>query len=109
MRLEPTMKQMVIRRTVRKFAEERIAPATEEIDRTGAFPMEIVEELGKLHYFGLEIPAEYGGAGLDAVSYAIVVEEISRTCAAFRQIPFTSLGTTRSERASWCRWRKGKR
>jgi butyryl-CoA dehydrogenase len=83
MRLEPTMKQMVIRRTVRKFAEERIAPATEEIDRTGAFPMEIVEELGKLHYFGLEIPAEYGGAGLDAVSYAIVVEEISRTCAAF--------------------------
>jgi butyryl-CoA dehydrogenase len=83
MRLEPTMKQMVIRRTVRKFAEERIAPATEEIDRTGAFPMEIIEELGKLHYFGLEIPAEYGGAGLDAVSYAIVVEEISRTCAAF--------------------------
>jgi len=83
MRLEPTMKQMVIRRTVRKFAEERIAPATEEIDRTGAFPMEVVEELGKLHYFGLEIPAEYGGAGLDAVSYAIVVEEISRTCAAF--------------------------
>ena len=45
--------------------------------------MEIIEELGKLHYFGLEIPAEYGGAGLDAVSYAIVVEEISRTCAAF--------------------------
>ena len=83
MRLEPTMKQMVIRRTVRKFAEERIEPAAEEIDRTGAFPMEIVEELGKLHYFGLEIPAEYGGAGLDAVSYAIVVEEISRTCAAF--------------------------
>ena len=83
MRLEPTMKQMVIRRTVRKFAEERIAPATEEIDRTGVFPMEIIEELGKLHYFGLEIPAEYGGAGLDAVSYAIVVEEISRTCAAF--------------------------
>jgi butyryl-CoA dehydrogenase len=83
MRLEPTMKQMVIRRTVRKFAEERISPVTEEIDRTGVFPMEIIEELGKLHYFGLEIPAKYGGAGLDAVSYAIVVEEISRTCAAF--------------------------
>ena len=83
MRFEPTMKQMVIRRTVRKFAEERISPVTEEIDRTGVFPMEIIEELGKLHYFGLEIPAEYGGAGLDAVSYAIVVEEISRTCAAF--------------------------
>jgi butyryl-CoA dehydrogenase len=77
------MKQMVIRRTVRKFAVERISPVTEEIDRTGVFPMEIVEELGKLHYFGLEIPAKYGGAGLDAVSYAIVVEEISRTCAAF--------------------------
>ena len=83
MRLEPTMKQMVIRRTVRKFAEERISPVTEEIDRTGVFPMEIIQELGKLNYFGLEIPAEFGGAGLDAVSYAIVVEEISRTCAAF--------------------------
>ena len=83
MRLEPTMKQMVIRRTVRKFAEERILPVTEQIDRTGVFPVEIIEELGTLHYFGLEIPAEYGGAGLDAVSYAIAVEEISRTSAAF--------------------------
>jgi butyryl-CoA dehydrogenase len=82
MRLEPTMKQMVIRRTVRKFAEEILAPVAAEIDATATFPSEIIQEMAKLQYFGLEIPAHYGGAGLDPVSYAIVIEEISRACAA---------------------------
>jgi butyryl-CoA dehydrogenase len=82
MRLEPTMKQAVIRRTVRKFAEKRLAPVAVEMDATGKFPLEIAQEMANLHYFGLEIPAKYGGAGLETVSYAIVIEEISRTCAA---------------------------
>ena len=82
MRLEPTMKQMVMRRTVRKFAEEILAPVAAEMDATATFPSEIIQEMAKLQYFGLEIPANYGGAGLDAVSYAIVIEEISRVCAA---------------------------
>ncbi|MEW6666646.1 MAG: acyl-CoA dehydrogenase family protein [Thermodesulfobacteriota bacterium] len=82
MRFEPTMKQAVIRRTVRKFAEEKLAPAAPEMDRTGRFPTEVAAEMAVLKYFGLVIPQPYGGAGLDMVSYAIVVEEVSRACAA---------------------------
>jgi butyryl-CoA dehydrogenase len=82
MYLELTMKQAVIKRTTRKFAEERIAPVVEEMDATGRFPSDLAAEMAALQYFGLEIPPEYGGAGLDAASYAIVVEEISRVSAA---------------------------
>ncbi len=82
MRFEPNMKRAVIRRTARKFAETRLAPAAVEMDRTGRFPRDIAKEMAGLHYFGLEIPAEYGGAGLDAVSCAIVIEEVSRANAA---------------------------
>jgi len=78
MHFEPTMKQAVIRRTARKFAESKLAPAAAEMDRTGEFPWGIAEEMAELNYFGLEIPAEYGGAELDSISSAIVVEEISR-------------------------------
>jgi butyryl-CoA dehydrogenase len=76
------MKQAVIRRSVRKFAEKRLAPAAVEMDRTGDFQWDIAEEMARLQYFGLEIPARYGGAGLDSVSAAIVIEEISRANAA---------------------------
>ena len=80
--LEPTMKQAVIRRTVRKFAETRLAPAAAEMERTGDFSWDVASEMADLQYYGLEIPGRYGGAGLDAVSYAIVIEEISRVSAA---------------------------
>jgi butyryl-CoA dehydrogenase len=82
MHLEPSMKQAVIRRTVRKFAETRLAPVAAEMDRTGSFPWDIAQEMADLKYFGLEIPALYGGAGLETVSYAIVIEEVSRVNAA---------------------------
>jgi len=82
MRFEPTMKQAAIRRTVREFAESRLADAAVEMDRTARFPWDLAREMAELQYFGLEIPAEYGGAGLDAVSSAMVVEEISRANAA---------------------------
>ncbi|MBU2498546.1 MAG: acyl-CoA dehydrogenase family protein [Proteobacteria bacterium] len=82
MYLEPNMKQAVIRRTVRKFAEERLSPIAAEMDATAKFPLEIAQEMAALHYFGLEIPAEYGGAGLDTVSSAIAIEEISRASGA---------------------------
>ncbi len=82
MRLEPTMKQAVIRRSVRKFSERRLIAAAVEMDKTEQFPWDIVEEMAGLQYFGLEIPATYGGAGLDSVSTAIVIEEISKANAA---------------------------
>jgi len=76
------MKQEVIRRTARKFAEAKLADAAVEMDRTGSFPLDIAEEMADLQYFGLEIPAKYGGAGLESLSSAIVIEEISRVNAA---------------------------
>jgi butyryl-CoA dehydrogenase len=82
MRFEPTMKQAVIRRTVRKFAESKLRDAAVEMDRTARFPWDLAREMADLQYFGLEIPTEYRGAGLDAVSSAMVVEEISRANAA---------------------------
>jgi butyryl-CoA dehydrogenase len=82
MRFEPTMKQAVIRRTARKFAEAKLAPAAAGMDRTGHFPWDIAKEMADLNYFGLEIPAQYGGAELDTVSGAIVIAEVSRVNAA---------------------------
>jgi butyryl-CoA dehydrogenase len=82
MRFEPTMKQAVIRRTVRKFSDEKLMPIAPEMDATGRFPSEVAREMAGLQYFGLVIPQIHGGAGLDMVSYVIVVEEISRACAA---------------------------
>ena len=82
MNLEPSMKEAVIRRTVRKFAESTLAPAAVDMDASGRFPRDIARAMGKLHYFGLEAPSRYGGAGLDPISCAIVIEEISRANAA---------------------------
>jgi len=76
------MKQEVVRRTARKFAEDRLASVAVEMDRTGLFPWDIAKEMGELQYFGLEIPSRFGGAGLDTVSCSIVIEEISRVSAA---------------------------
>ena len=79
---DPEMKHAVIRRTVRKFAEEKLVPAAVEMDEKAEFPAQVAEEMAALQYFGLEIPAAYTGAGLDSVSYAIVIEEISKASGA---------------------------
>jgi short/branched chain acyl-CoA dehydrogenase len=68
----------LLRDTVRSFAEEKVAPAAEELDREKRFPYELVAELGELGIMGMTIPEEYGGAGTDTVSYAIAVEELTR-------------------------------
>jgi len=72
------MKQVVIRRTVRSDAEHFLAPLTAEMDRTGRFPVQWRLFAAARQYFGLEIPQDLGGAGLDAVSACIVIEEVSR-------------------------------
>jgi len=72
------MKQAVVRRVTRNFAEKEITPFIAEMDQTGQYPWELSYKMAALNYFGLQIPSEYGGAGLDTVSYAIVIEEISR-------------------------------
>ena len=85
----------LLRRTVREFAEERIAPVAEELDREHRFPYEIVAELAELGLMGIPIPEEYGGAGGDTLSYAIAVEELTRidSSVAITVAAHTSLGT----------------
>jgi short/branched chain acyl-CoA dehydrogenase len=85
----------LVRRTVREFAEERIAPVAEELDREHRFPSEIVAELAELGLMGIPIPEDYGGAGSDTLAYAIAVEELTRidSSVAITVAAHTSLGT----------------
>jgi butyryl-CoA dehydrogenase len=78
----PCTKHKAVRKTVRKFAETELGPISHEIDRDSRFPWEVIEKMGPLQYFGLQVPKKYGGAALDTISYAITIEEISRVCAA---------------------------
>ena len=82
MEFNPCMKHKVVRKTVREFAAAEIAPIAEEIDRTARFPWEVIEKMKPLHFFGLQIPKEYGGAAVDTISYAIIIEELSKVSAA---------------------------
>ena len=85
----------LIRRTVRDFAEEEVAPVAEELDRTKAFPYAIVKQLGELGLMGIPFPEEYGGGGGDSLAYAIAVEELTRvdSSVAITLCAHTSLGT----------------
>jgi len=92
---EPTDEQELIRRTVRDFAESRVAPVAAELDREARFPYELVGELAELGLMGIPIAEEYGGAGADTVSYAIAIEELTRidSSVAITVAAHTSLGT----------------
>ncbi|HME03871.1 MAG TPA: acyl-CoA dehydrogenase family protein [Solirubrobacteraceae bacterium] len=85
----------LLRRTVREFAEGEVAPVAEELDRTKAFPYEIVEKLGKLNLMGIPFPQAYGGAGGDTLAYTLAVEELTRvdSSVAITLCAHTSLGT----------------
>ncbi|MCE5212726.1 MAG: acyl-CoA dehydrogenase family protein [Deltaproteobacteria bacterium] len=82
MQLNPCAKHKLVRDSVRHFAETELAPIAAEIDRTATFPRAVIEKMRPLNYFGLQVPKEFGGAALDSVSSAIIVEELSRVCAA---------------------------
>jgi butyryl-CoA dehydrogenase len=78
---EISPKQRVIRRTVREFATTRIGPVAHELDRQARFPWELMDDMKAMSLFGLQAAAEWGGAGLDTLSYAITIEELARVCA----------------------------
>ena len=81
MNFELTEDQALLQSTVRQFAEEVVRPGAARIDQSGEFPKDIFSEAGKLGLAGVSVPVEHGGSGMDVVSYAIVIEEISRVCA----------------------------
>jgi butyryl-CoA dehydrogenase len=76
-----TEEQLMLRDMVEKFAQDRIAPEASENERNHRFPEEIIKEASELGLMGINFPIEYGGAGMDSVSYMLAVEAISRHCA----------------------------
>lgn len=73
-----SQEQKLLRQNVREFAEKEILPVAQELDETETFSVELTKKMGKMGLFGIVVPQEYGGAGMDYLSYAIVVEEIAR-------------------------------
>jgi short-chain 2-methylacyl-CoA dehydrogenase len=90
-----TDEQRLIRDTVRDFARNEVAPVAEELDRTKAFPYELVKKLGELGLMGIPFSEEYGGGGADTLSYAMAVEELARvdSSVGITLAAHTSLGT----------------
>jgi short/branched chain acyl-CoA dehydrogenase len=90
-----TEEQELVRRTVRDFAEQKVAPVAEQLDREHSFPYDLVAELAELGLMGMPIPEEYGGGGSDTISYAIAIEELTRidSSVAITVAAHTSLGT----------------
>jgi butyryl-CoA dehydrogenase len=87
--------QQLIRNMVREFAENEVRPIAAEIDKNKRFPVETVARLKELDLLGVPFPEKYGGAGADGLSFAVVVEELSRACASTGVIvsTHTALGT----------------
>ena len=73
-----TEEQQVLQRTIAAFAREAIAPGASKRDQERRFPSELMPAMAGLGLFGIMIPERYGGAGLDALSLTIVIEEIAR-------------------------------
>jgi len=81
MAYELTEEQKMIRAMVRDFARAEILPSAAERDRDKAFPAEILAKMGELGLMGMNVPQEYGGAGVDTVSYSLALQEVAYACA----------------------------
>jgi len=82
MDFELSEEQQLVRASVREFCEKYVDPIAEEVDRLPRFPMENMKRLADQDWCGIPYPVEYGGAGADYLTYTIVLEELSRSCAA---------------------------
>ncbi|MBX3009126.1 MAG: acyl-CoA dehydrogenase [Melioribacteraceae bacterium] len=78
MNFEITNDQLMIQNMAKEFAENEIAPTSIERDKNSIFPTEIIKKVGELGFMGMMVPTEYGGAGLDTVSYVLAMIEISK-------------------------------
>lgn len=77
-----TEDQLAIQAMARDFAQKRIAPVAAELDEKGEFPLENIREMGQLGLMGIEVPHEYGGAGMDPIAYSLAMIEIAAADAA---------------------------
>lgn len=80
MNYDLTSEQLMLKKMMREFADEVVAPGADERDQTKQFPVEIFKQMAELNLMGLPFSEEYGGGGADSASFAIVVEELSRAC-----------------------------
>ncbi len=81
MNFTPTEEQLAVQHTAREFATHEVLPKAAEIDREHRHPAELVQRMAELGFLGIAIPESCGGSGLDHVSYALAMEEVSRACA----------------------------
>ena len=81
-----TPEQELVRKTARDFADREIAPVAMQYDRAEEFPWPVLEKMKPLGFLGASIPEEYGGMGLDPISYCLVIEEIARADSSIRGI-----------------------
>ncbi len=86
MEIELTDEQRAVRQTAREFAEKEIIPVARENDEQEKFPADIVKKMADLGFLGAAIPEQYGGAGMDYISYALITEEIGRACSSVRTV-----------------------
>jgi len=80
MNFDLTEEQIRIRDSVREFAEKEIAPGVAEREKNERFPSEILSRLAEMGILGMMVPESYGGAGTDALSYVLAIEELARVC-----------------------------
>lgn len=73
-----TEEHKMIQQAARDFAQKEIAPIAAEYDETGNFPYETIKKMGEMGFMGIEMPEEYGGAGMDTLAYVLALEEISK-------------------------------
>jgi butyryl-CoA dehydrogenase len=81
LKLELNEEQELLQKSVREFAEAEVKPRAKELDDTGHFPLDLFQKAAQLGLTAVAIPESEGGAGMDHLSYSIVIEEISRACA----------------------------
>lgn len=81
MNIQLNEEQTLLRDEVRRFAEENVRPLAQEIDETGEFPRGTFAKAAEMGLTGVCVPEEYGGSGMDPISYCLVIEELSRVCA----------------------------
>ncbi|HNK63132.1 MAG TPA: acyl-CoA dehydrogenase family protein, partial [Anaerolineales bacterium] len=77
-----TEEHKMLRDAARDFAQKEIAPIAAEFDESGEFPHATIKKMGALGFMGIEVPEQYGGAGMDSLSYVLALEEICKVDAA---------------------------